>query len=136
MTIDFPSSPSDGQVYLAGAVSWTWSGGHWISSYLSAAGGLASPSTLVVTATATLPAGFGGFVRVENPDPSPISVFLPASPSEGQEIEIKDTLGNAGSFPITVDGVGQMIEGSPTMVIAFNYGWVDLIYTGSLWVQR
>lgn len=138
MTIDFPSSPSDGQTYLVGVVSWTWANGHWISSCLSAAGGSPAPAPapfITITGSAALPAGYTGFVRAENATAAPMSIFLPPTPTEGQAIEIKDTVGNAGTYPITVDGAGQMIEGAATMVIGIDYGWVDLIYTGSIWVQ-
>lgn len=132
--IDFPSSPAEGQVYLVGAMSWTWANGHWVSSYLSA-GGEGSASMITIISTTALPAGYSGFVRVENAGDGPIGVFLPPSPSEGQAIEIKDTLGNAATYPITVDGFGKLIEGAATMVISFNYGWANLMYTGSQWVQ-
>lgn len=134
--IDFPANPLVGATHAVGAVVWSWDGVHWISAYLSGSGGGASSGMLTITGTATLPAGYTGFVRVENAGTSPISVFLPPSPSERQEIEIADTIGNAGTYPITVDGVGQMIGDAATIVISFDYGWVNLIYTGSRWVQH
>lgn len=136
MSINFPSAPTAGQTYTDGRISWIWDGGKWVAGSHSEVAAAVLPPLLTVTGTTTLPAGYVGFVQVENATAGPLIVFLPATPAARQEIEVKDTLGNAGSFPITVDGVGQMIEGSPTLVIAFNYGWVDLIYTGSQWVQR
>jgi hypothetical protein len=144
--IDFPASPSVGQEHtlgtsgMAGYVVWVWDGAKWVAGPRTGGGISVTPpatgGSITVTGTASLPVGFGGFVKVRNASAAPISVFLPATPNEGQEIEIKDTLGNAGTYPVTVDGVGQMIEGAATMTIAFDYGWVDLRYTDGQWVQQ
>jgi hypothetical protein len=143
--IDFPASPAVGQEHtlgtsgMAGYVVWVWDGAKWVAGPRTGGGISVTPpatgGSITVTGTTSLPVGFGGFVKVENAAAAPISVFLPATPNDDQEIEIKDVLGNAGTYPVTVDGVGKMIEGAPTIVISFNYGWVHLTYTGTIWAQ-
>jgi hypothetical protein len=91
---------------------------------------LLPPSTLVVTASQTLPAGFVGTVMVYQT--APLSITLPPGPTIGQAVTIKDAAGMAGTHPITVAGT---IEGATNMTIDFNYGWVALQYSGSQWVQ-
>jgi len=129
--IDFPNSPTLNQIYTGGTppVSWKWDGAKWIVS------GAATPSMLVVNSTTTLTTGFTGFVRAENNTSAPITITLPAIPTAGQGVTIKDMLGNAGTYAITVSGGAQTIEGAATLAIHSNYGWLDLIYTGVQWGQ-
>ena len=130
MALDFPNSPTGGQVYTAVGLSWVWDGTKWITGTT----GFVQPM-MVVSATTALPAGYRGFVRVENGTNAPITITLPASPVASQAITLKDTYGNAATYPITITGDGPAIEGAATLVMAFNYGWVDLIFTGSQWVR-
>jgi hypothetical protein len=136
MALDFPGSPAVAQIYHgAGGLYWVWDGIKWVAGSSTGGNPMPPPAIVVVTATATLASGFAGFVKVENSTSAPIIVGLPASPFAGQEITLKDTIGNAGSYPITVAGNGRTIEGAGSLAISFNYGWVDLMFTGSQWVQ-
>ena len=90
---------------------------------------------LVVTASTTLPYGFYGKIYVENSTGAPITITLPPSPTTGQNLVIKDTLGNAGTHAITVMGNGYNIEGVPSLLMSRNYNWVQLDFTGAQWVQ-
>lgn len=130
MALDFPNSPTNGQVYTAIGLSWVWDGTKWITGTT----GFVEPM-IVVSNTTALPAGYRGFVRVENNTSAPITITLPTSPVASQAITLKDCYGNAGTYPITVDGSGLSIETASTMVIQYNYGWVDLMFTGGKWVQ-
>ena len=131
MALDFPNSPIGGQVYTAAGLSWIWDGAKWTTG---TSGGSAQPM-MVVNATTILPPGYRGFVRIENGTNAPITITLPASPVASQAITLKDTYGNAAAYPITITGDGPAIEGAATLVMTFNYGWVDLIFTGAQWVQ-
>jgi len=121
------------QIFTAVGKSWQWDGIKWV---VADAGSDAGTMTMItVNTTTTLATGFSGFVRAENTTSASITITLPVTPSAGQTVTIKDMLGNAGIYPITVSGNGKTIEGTTTLTISFNYGWLDLIYTGVQWGQ-
>ena len=69
---------------------------------------------------------------------SPFSIFLPAfgtpaGPYIGDEYEIKDTTGNAGTFTVTVNGNGANIDGSSTFVFTQPYAAAKFTFTGTAW---
>lgn len=130
MALDFPNSPIGGQVYTAAGLSWVWDGAKWVTGTT----GFVQPMMLVNNSI-TLPAGYRGFVRVENGTNAPISITLPSSPVASQEITIKDCYGNAGTYPITIVPPGGSIEGAGSLALQYNYSWVDLMFTGAVWVQ-
>lgn len=61
-----------------------------------------------------------------------ITVLLPSTPSIGRSFEIKDN-GNAATNNITIDGNGNNIDGSSTLVISTNYKAVILRFNGTFW---
>jgi hypothetical protein len=130
MALDFPNSPTNGQVFTAAGLSWVWDGTKWVVGL----SGYVQPM-IVVNHTTALPAGFSGFVRVENNTSAPITIALPDSPVASQEITFKDCYGNAGTYPVTITGGASAIEGQTTLVLQYNYSWVDLMFTGAQWVQ-
>jgi hypothetical protein len=130
MALDFPNSPTGGQVYTSAGLSWVWDGAKWVTGTT----GFVEPMLLVNNSIA-LPAGYRGFVRVENGTNAPISITLPASPVAGQEITLKDCYGNAGTYPITIVPPGGSIEGAGSLALQYDYSWVDLMFTGAMWVQ-
>jgi hypothetical protein len=88
---------------------------------------------LVVNSSTTLPYGFTGIVLVEIAE-DPITITLPTSPIMGHEIRIKDVFGNAASFHITVNTVdGSLIDDTATYTIAFGFGNLGIVWTGSRW---
>jgi len=129
--INFPTAPALNQILTGGTppVSWRWDGTKWVVS------GAAAPTMIVVTSSTTLTTGFTGFVRAENNTSATITILLPATPTAGQTVTIKDMLGNASTYPIVVAGNGKTIEGAASLVINYNYSWLDLIYTGVQWGQ-
>lgn len=56
----------------------------------------------------------------------PCTITLPASPSSGREVAIKDESGNAEAYPITV--VGNVDNDAGGFILAVNNGAVQLIY--------
>lgn len=90
---------------------------------------------LVINVSTDLPFGFSGRVYVENTTSAPLTVTLPPSPSLGQSVLIKDILGNCATWPITVVGGASTIEDQPTLVMSYNYNWVELSFTNTQWVQ-
>lgn len=127
--LNFPDAPTLNQIFTAVGCSWKWDGVKWIVS------GSATPTMITVNTTTTLTTGFNGFVRVDNTTSAPITITLPVTPTASQTITIKDNTGNAGIYTITISGGAALIEGASTLALMYNYGWVDLIYTGSKWVQ-
>lgn len=127
MAINFPDAPTLNQIHTAAGCSWKWDSTKWVVS------GASPPSMIVVNSTTTLTTGFTGYVRVENTTSAPMTVTLPASPTAAQEITIKDSSGNAGTYAIVVSAAA--IEGGTSLTINTNWGWVDLVYTGTRWVQ-
>lgn len=86
-----------------------------------------------VTGDATLPAETTGLVLVQHT--APCTINLPASPATGQVLTIKDAAGNSAEWPITVTGGAVLIDGAASVEIAFNWSWVQLVYTGAGWGQ-
>jgi hypothetical protein len=92
------------------------------------------PGFMSVTASGVLPAGTNGLVLVDT-TAGAMTVTLPPAPSLGQTLTIKDSAGVAGANPITVAGGGFTIEGALSLAITSNYGWVQLAFAGTSWVQ-
>lgn len=92
------------------------------------------PGFTQVSASTALPAGTNGLV-LANSTAGPLTVTLPPAPGPGQSLTVKDSAGTAGSNPITVAGGSFSIEGASTVVIGFNYGWAQVAFTGTAWVQ-
>ena len=65
------------------------------------------------------------------------TLTLPASPSVGDEIYIFDASGTAGTYNITIDRNGQLINGNAGNLI-FNVSGsaISIIYTGSTYGWR
>jgi hypothetical protein len=60
-------------------------------------------------------------------------VFLPATPTIGQQHVIKDINGTAAATPITVDGNGNTIDGSSSIDLVNNYESTTLIFGPTEW---
>lgn len=60
-------------------------------------------------------------------------IYLPASPLTGQQITVIDHDGDAGTFTITINGNGKLINGDTQGMINTNYGSVTLVYNGINW---
>jgi len=66
---------------------------------------------------------------------TPFTVNLPATPTSGDTYIIKDALGNAGNFNITVSGNGSNIDGFSTILISTNYTEASFVYNGTTWIS-
>jgi hypothetical protein len=135
MTINFPDTPMLNQLFVSGTIGWRWDGVKWVAPGIAVAGPPGAPGSVITVAeTTALPLGFAGLVCAE-PAGGPITVALPPAPVLRQEVTIKDTGGNASANNITVAGGDRTIEGAASLVLSFDYGWVDLVYAGTEWVQ-
>jgi len=130
MSIDFPASPSVGQTHADAGLIWRWDAVKWTAATTSDQTALLPVATLVVTASTVLPAGFAGTVLVEQS--APLTITLPPSPVIGQAVTVKDSLGQAATYAITIVGV---VEGVAGVTLDFPYGWVSLVWAGPEWVQ-
>ena len=93
------------------------------------------PPYQFVTGSIDLPIGTTGSIFVNNTSNTAINITLPPMPVVNQNLVIKDIAGNSATYPITIDAEGYTIDGQPTLVIQFNYGWAELTFTGVQWVQ-
>lgn len=62
-----------------------------------------------------------------------ITVTLPATPSTGRMVVIKDGKGDAGTYAITVSPSAGTVDGAGSYSIAVNYGSAQFIYNGTEW---
>ena len=125
--IDFPPQPQPlGTIHAGSGINWRWDGTKWVAASTISA-------LITVTVDQILPPGFSGTVFVEAA--APLTVNLPTAPQAGQLVTVKDGLGNAATYAITVAGNGRNIEGAATKIIRTNYGWMPLVYSGDQWVQ-
>lgn len=72
-------------------------------------------------------------VYVNNTSGAPINIYLPTTPSSRQEIWVKDIIGNASTYNITIVGV---IDYATNPVIGSNYGGALIKWNGSGWSQK
>ena len=98
-------------------------------------GGSVTISTLGNCILNTSPGAADYYVGVNNG--STISLPLGASLSPGKQYIIKDESGLAGTFAnkrVTVAASGpDLIDGQTSLIIALNYGAVNVIWTGTAW---
>ncbi len=66
---------------------------------------------------------------------APLTATLPASPTAGASYVIKDATGHCGTNAVTVAGNGYSIDGSASLLLDINYAFVNLVFTGTEWIQ-
>lgn len=64
---------------------------------------------------------------------SPTLVNLPRFPSMGRRVQIIDDLGDASINSITINGRGNLINGSTTALIIQDFGSATLVFNGIQW---
>lgn len=87
----------------------------------------------VVLGTTTLADTVIGLVLVQQS--APCTVSLPANPVVGQVLVIKDALGQAATYPITISGGAVLIEGASSLELTVAWSWVRLAWGGTRWLQ-
>jgi hypothetical protein len=73
------------------------------------------------------------FIGVVNNTGATFVVNLPATPDTGEVYIVKDTLGNAGTDPISISGGAILIDGAGTAVINTDYGSLTFVFNGTEW---
>jgi hypothetical protein len=94
------------------------------------------PPYLDVIASGSLPLGFAGVVNVRNGTSASVTVTLPASPTAGQVLTVKDALGNAGTYPIIIVSAAGTIDGNANYGLYSNYMSAELYWMGTQWGSR
>ena len=94
--------------------------------------------TLPVTGTVTLnTAALNGTVFVTNTAGQTVNLPIGSSLTAGKQYIIKDESGLAGTFVgyrVTVaSSAPDLIDGQTSVIIALNYGAINVIWTGSFW---
>lgn len=120
---DFPAQSGNNGKFLTtdGAnLAWGSVGGGWAAA------------VTVVTADYTVLTS-DNLIVVNKSVGSATTITLPAAPTTGSMVVVKDGKGDAATNNITVDGNGKNIDGDATRVISVNYGAVSLVYNGTQW---
>ncbi len=125
---------TDTLVTIASGGNLTVGGNTLISGDLTVLGNIIN-SGLVITSVAS---GTTSIFNITNNIFNAITaattgVILPTSPILGQQHIIKDIDGVAGTSPITVNGNGNTIDGSTTLVLSSDYEASTLIFGPTEW---
>lgn len=94
------------------------------------------PVTIVFTAawsTQTLPDVSTLFYFVNASNSTSKTINLPAAPTANNYVVIKDKKGDAGTFNITIQGNGKLIDGVASILINGNNQAYTLKYDGAAW---
>jgi hypothetical protein len=115
---------------MIGATGPTGPTGPTGSTGATGASGAPAVTNTAISANTTLTAGVRYFVDTT----AARTLTLPASPTQGNEIQIVDSSGTAATNKITVNPNSGKINGVATdLMIDVNGAAATLIYTGSSW---
>jgi hypothetical protein len=119
-----------------------------LPSAITAPGSLTTTTTL--TSTTLFKASAGQQVNITTPGAYPYTTLITdfvilvdsaaartitplGSPATGQMYRIKDNVGTASVFNITITPSGKNIDGAASVIINTNYGSLDIVYNGAQW---
>jgi hypothetical protein len=88
-------------------------------------------SRTTITSSSVLNTGSSYVILVDHAGIS-VTVTLPSTPLNGQAFKIKDVTGNALTFPITIAGNGNNIDGAASGMINTDYGALEIVYDQTL----
>ena len=130
MALDFPNSPTNGQIFTSGIKKWQWSTaeGSWLAKNPQGAGPWKVMST---TYTA-----IDGDRIAANTSGGAFTITLPASPSTGNSVNFADAADSWDTNNLTIArNTGQTIEGLAQNLTCDVVGdmVISLIYNGSTW---
>lgn len=90
----------------------------------------------IITGTSLAVAPTDGTLVLALPSPTPFTFTLYTNPILGDKQSFKDGNGSCdGTNSITIDGNGNNIDGSPTLVLTFNRQGATVEWDGSQWEQ-
>ena len=97
-----------------------------------AANGLALEPVRIALVTPDTVLATDSIVSYQLTVPAATAVTLPAGVT-GTVYYLKDGLGNAATFPITITPTASTIDGAATAVINTNFGAITLAFVGTGW---
>jgi len=140
MALNFPNSPTLGQVYTSGLFSWAWDGTVWASntSTVSGATGFTGATGPMYPRTTTAITGATGLipsndVALVDCTLGPVTLSLPpVATSTNAVLTIKKIDGTTNN--LTVKGNGsELIDGSNKQIISYQWSSITVICNGSKW---
>lgn len=128
MSINFPDSPTNGDLFTIGSSSYTWNGAVWLATTLGNA-----PTPIAVSSNITMVATGHYFVDTS----AARTLTLPASPALGDEIQVFDATGTAGTNNITIANNSNKINGTSDSALLDVDGVAAVfVWTGSTYGWR
>jgi hypothetical protein len=97
---------------------------------------VAAPGPIDVVGSIALPAGAAGDVSIRNAAAASITITLPLNPALDQTLRFKDVLGNAGTYPVTLQAASGAIDGNSNYQLMSDYMSVELYWMGTQWGTR
>lgn len=149
MPISFPTSPTTNQTYTYEGKTWTWTGSVWRANSSPALGATGPTGPASTVPGPTGPAGFFPSTTVSSNitlagnnkyfvnTTVARTLTLPASPTLGDEIQVFDETGTAGTNNITVLNNSNKVNGVlDSALIDANGVAAVFVWTGSTYGWR
>lgn len=74
-----------------------------------------------------------GFVPINNTTGGAFAINLPSAPVNGENHTVKDWLGNAATYNITINGNGYNIDGAGSFTFNSNYQAANFLFAYTKW---
>lgn len=87
------------------------------------------PITVTVKSSGTVTISNDSYLIVAS---GATTINMPIAPSDGERHIIKDSLGTAGTTPVTISGNGFLIDGAATAILNNNYQAMEFIFSSVL----
>lgn len=102
----------------------------------AAADSVTPNTSTTVTATGSYSAATPGNYWINRATNGTLTFSLPAAPTDSMIVVVKDTKGDAKTYPITiVDPNGHTIDGAAQAVLDTNYAGATLVWNSTAWSQ-